>query len=101
MGWVDSPKFFCTFLETLTDVANSQVDTDLLVLSYGAISEIPDTRTGPPHTPESLTYIDLYIDDFISAVQGGGQIANNESLMAQTVPSSGSSRHYRGNSKTR
>ena len=51
MGRVDSPKFFCTFSETLTGVANALVNTDLPVLSYGAISEIPDTGTGPPHTP--------------------------------------------------
>ena len=71
MGWVESPKFFCTFSETLTDVANALVDTDLPVLSYVAISEIPATGTGDPHTPESLTHIDCYVDDVISAVQGG------------------------------
>ena len=99
MGRVDPPKCFCTFSETLTGVANALVDTDLPVLSNGAISEIPATGMVSPHTPESLTHIDCYMDDFISAVQGA-QIANTESLMAQSVPSSGSSRHYRGNSKT-
>ena len=71
MGWVDSPKFFCAFLETLADVANTLVDTDLPVPSYGAIYKIPATGPGPPHTPESLTNIDCYKDDVISAVQGG------------------------------
>ena len=71
MGWVDSPKFFCAFSETLTDVANALVDTYLPVPSYSAISEIPETRPGPPHTPESLTHIGCYMDDVISAVQGG------------------------------
>ena len=71
MGWLDSPKFFCTFSETLTDVANTLVDTDLPVLSYDAISEIPSTGTGPLHTPESLTHIDCYMEDVISAVQRG------------------------------
>ena len=70
MEWVDSPKFFCTFSETLTGVANALVNTDLPVLSYGAISKIPDTGTGPPYTPESLTHIYCYMDDVISAVQG-------------------------------
>ena len=51
MGWVDSPKFFCAFLEMLTDVANALVDTDLPVPSYGAISDIPETSPGLPHTP--------------------------------------------------
>ena len=71
IGWVDSPKFFCTFLETLTDVANALVDSELPVPSYGAISEIPSTGPVPPHTRESLNHIDCYMDDVISVVQGG------------------------------
>ena len=71
MGWVDSPKFFCAFSETLTDVANALVNSDLPVPSYVAISEIPSTGPGPPHTPESLTHIDCYMDEVISLVQGG------------------------------
>ena len=51
MGWVDSPNFFCAFSETLTDVANVLVNTDLPVPSYGAISKILATGPGPPHTP--------------------------------------------------
>ena len=63
-------QFFCTFSETLTDVANALVDTDLLVPSYGAISDIPETGLVPPHTPESLLHIYYFMDDVISAVQG-------------------------------
>ena len=70
MGWVDSPKFFCAFLETLIDVANDLVNSELPVPSYGKISEIPATGPGPPHTPESLTHIYWYMDDSILAVQG-------------------------------
>ena len=58
------------FSETLTDAANSLVDTDLLVLSYGAIYEIPATNPPPPHTPDSLTHIYFYMYDVLSAVQG-------------------------------
>ena len=65
MGWLDSPKFFCSFLETLTDVANALADKGLPVPSYGTISKIPETGPGPPHTPESLTHIDCYMDDVI------------------------------------
>ena len=100
MGWVDSPKFFCTFFETLTDVDNALVDSELPVPAYGAISKIPSTGPGPPHTPESLTHIYCYMDDVISVVQGA-RIANTESLMAQSVPLSGSSHLYRESSKTR
>ena len=71
MGWVDPPKFFCAFSETLTDVTNALVDSELPVPSYSAISEMPSTGPGPPHTPESLTRIDYYMDDVISVVQGG------------------------------
>ena len=56
MGWVDSPKFFCTFLETLTDVVNALIHTSLLVLRYGAIAKIPDTGPGLTHTLDSLTH---------------------------------------------
>ena len=71
MGWVDSPKFFYAFSETLTDVANALVNSELPVPSYGAISEIPATGPGPPHTPESLTHIYCYMGDVFSVVQGG------------------------------
>ena len=71
MGWVDSPKFFYAFSETLTDVANTLVDTDLPVPSYVTISDIPEIRPSPPRTPESLNHIDCYMDNVISAVQGG------------------------------
>ena len=71
MGWVDPPKFFWAFSETLTDVANALVDSELPVPSYCAISEIPSTRPGPPHTPESFTHIDCYMNEAISVVQGG------------------------------
>ena len=35
MGWLDSPKFFCAFSETLTDVVNAMVDENLPVPAYG------------------------------------------------------------------
>ena len=71
MGWVDPPKFFCAFPETLMDVTNDLVDSEPPVPSYDAISETPSTGPGPPHTPKSLTHIDCYMDDVISVVQGG------------------------------
>ena len=51
MGWVDSPKFFCAFSETLTDVANALVDADLPVPAYGAITALrPPPHFGKPHS---------------------------------------------------
>ena len=50
---------------------NTLVNTYLPVLSYSTIYNIPTTRPGPPHTPESLTHIDCYMNEVISVVQGG------------------------------
>ena len=61
MGWVDPIKYFYAFSEALTDVANALVHTSILVPAYGAISEIPETGPGPPHTIDSLTHIDYYM----------------------------------------
>ena len=99
MGWVYSPKCFCRFLETLTDVANALDDKDLSLLSYGAIYDIPETGTGPL-TPWRASHISIVI--WMTSFQRyrGAQIDNTKSLMAQYMPSSGSSRHYRGSSKT-
>ena len=55
----------------VTDVANSLVNTDLPVPSYDAISKIPATGPGTPHTLDSLTHTNCYMDDVISVVQGG------------------------------
>ena len=71
MGWVDSPKFLCAFLATFTGVANTIVGTYFPVLAYRAISVLPNTEPIPPKIPDSLTNIYCYMDDVISAVQGG------------------------------
>ena len=71
MGWVDTPKFFCAFLEKLTDVANALVNSELPVPSYVTISNIPATGPAPPHIPERITHIYCYMDGVISVVQGG------------------------------
>ena len=48
MGWVESPKIFCAFLETLTYMENSFVHTLLPVPWYGTISKISKTGLGSP-----------------------------------------------------
>ena len=63
MVWVESPKFFSTLSETLTDVANTFVNKLLPVLGYRVISKIPKTDTGPPHTLDILTHIYCYMYD--------------------------------------
>ena len=42
IGWMESPKCFCTFSGTLTDVANVLVDKELLVAYYDAIFKISE-----------------------------------------------------------
>ena len=71
MRWVDSPKFFCAFLETLKSVANYLVNTDLTVLAYGDISDMPYMGMGTPHTRRRFTNIDCYMYDVISVVKVG------------------------------
>ena len=71
MGWVESPNFFCDLSDMLKDAANAIVDTFLPVPRYSAITKIPKTGPVPPHTLESLTYIDCYVDDIFTAVQVG------------------------------
>ena len=50
---------------------NALVNAYLPVPAHGDISVLPAIETRPPHTPESLTHIDCYMDDVISTVQGG------------------------------
>ena len=68
MAWVDLPKFFCGFSETLTDVVNALVPT---LPWYGTITKTLETGPGLSHTLDSLTQIDYYIDYMITALQGG------------------------------
>ena len=57
MGWVNSPKFFCAFSETLTDVADALVDFHLPVPAYRVISALPATEPGPPPTLRQASLI--------------------------------------------
>ena len=68
---VESPKFFCAFLETLTDLANALIHTLILIPEYGDIYKVPKTGTGLSQNLDSLTNIDFYIDYFITSLQGG------------------------------
>ena len=73
MGWVDPPKYFCAISETLTDVANALVHNFIPVPAYGVIAAIPETGPVPPYTLYSLTHINCYMDDVLTAVPGGGR----------------------------
>ena len=53
------------------DVASNLVRTLLPVPEYRTMVNIPETGMVTPHTLDSLTHIDCYMDDLITAVQGG------------------------------
>ena len=60
MGCVDSSKFFCAFLETLVDVENALVDTEIFVLTYGNIAKTPTPPSPLPHLQELHLYCLLH-----------------------------------------
>jgi hypothetical protein len=82
MGWLHSPPYFCSFTETVADLANAihapqpthpfhyvleaQADPRTLPTTFA------DTATWPhqqrlPQAP--LTFVDVYLDDFIAVAQ--------------------------------
>ena len=69
IGWVDSPKFFCAFLEALMEV-NALIHAVLPEPGYGVIAKTPYTGMGKPHTLDSLTLIKCHMDALVTAVQG-------------------------------
>ena len=52
MGWVDSPKRFCALLETLTDVENALVDSDLFGTKLWGNIHANVHKAAPPPTPQ-------------------------------------------------
>ena len=52
-------------------MVNAIVDTLLPFPRYRSISKVPKTWIGLIHSLDGLTHIDLYMDDIITAVQGG------------------------------
>jgi hypothetical protein len=96
MGWVNSPPYFTAATETITDLANAALATDTKFQQHrlGATSEtMPVSAAGqdlpisPSLSPTVVTAVpedrvqqysrrpvaahDVYVDDFLSLVQGG------------------------------
>jgi hypothetical protein len=97
MGWVNSPPYFTAATETITDLANAALanDTKFPPHRLDSISEsdpdsVVDYQDPPPcpsNTPLAATEVpgdrvhayaqkpvaahDVYVDDFLSVVQGG------------------------------
>lgn len=100
MGWVESPPVFCAATETAADLANSrlhfpycpphrldkvassepppdpapvsrQAATNLPQLPHPSPLPLSDTSQQPIAAP--LSYVDVYVDDFIGLVQGNAR----------------------------
>jgi hypothetical protein len=82
MGWNQSPPYFCTFTETVADMANHAIETNQRLPPHpvehrSQNHEVPRSYFAPnivsPQAPSSLTqplaYVDIYIDDFIGLAQ--------------------------------
>jgi hypothetical protein len=80
MGWCNSPPYFCAFTETCADLANTSPTPptphqfDFVInaqddkQSHAFVSEaIWPHNPDPP--PNPLDYVDVYLDDFMLAVQ--------------------------------
>jgi hypothetical protein len=82
MGWAQSPPYFCSFTETCADIANSALRHNTTLVPHPAegctqVQLLPaqlhlDTsqqpwQAVPPSQP--LSYVDVYIDDFLLAAQ--------------------------------
>ena len=88
MGWVDSPKLFCDFLETLTAMGKTLFDTALTATAYGAITKILATGPPPPspiRTRESPILTVIWMPPYLW--YRVDKNANTEALMAQLFPS--------------
>ena len=71
MGWVNSPYFFCSASETITDNANAYV-LDLIspFVIYPPADKAYHTYAAPQTPPYQLQYIDIYMEDMLCAAQG-------------------------------
>ena len=76
MGWVDSPKFLCAFSETMTDVENAQVKSELPVPSYNYI----------PWMSPALHTRSMHINMHLSPGSDGVTYANVPTCNRLTVP---------------
>jgi hypothetical protein len=92
MGWGSSPPFFCAFTETGADLANFSSNSTLPEHPLETIAQTTPFPTDdkyrptavlppqlePPTTP--LSYVDVYIDDFIAAAQRPTATATSRAL---------------------
>jgi hypothetical protein len=82
MGWLHSPPYFCSFTETVADLANSvqelvtthpfdyvleaQADPQTFLTSFDPTAIWPHHQLLPT---KPLQFVDVYLDDFIAVAQ--------------------------------
>jgi hypothetical protein len=83
MGWALSPPYFCAYTETAADLANhalamnlpcahpDPVETTSQALKLPLLNTHSSNAVVPmgPLLPEPLSYVDVYLDDFIALAQ--------------------------------
>lgn len=84
MGWTNSPPIFSTATETIADIANARLRHSVPPLPHhlddlaDSIQLPPPPRVLTPHIPrdpclptqrDPLSYVDVFVDDFIGAGQ--------------------------------
>ena len=85
MGWVQSPPYFCSVTETIADMANDTLTCGSPVAASHPLEELaasaaPEFDVPPCGTPmhcgwhpnrqPMLSYVDVYVDDFLGLSQG-------------------------------
>jgi hypothetical protein len=91
MGWVESPPHFCAVTETVSDLANEALATGADIpdhhrLEAAAESAPPMYNSEPVEVPMThnrlhrhrrpLSYIDLFVDDFLALTSGPRRARN-------------------------
>ena len=76
MGWVNSPDMFCAASETVADMANGYIlDPTSDFVIYPPTVNTYSTTPAPTASSSLLQFTEVYMDDLLSATQGGQDAA--------------------------
>lgn len=89
MGWTHSPPYFCAYMETITNIANTS-NTSVLhqALATTQCASLPQETSfhpsaitlGPKNAPK-LCYTDVYMDDFMVLAQAPDHLPSINRLL--------------------
>jgi len=99
MGWTESHPAFSAATETVADIINAELESSnaipppphslegpassQVLLEPSSLDLFPIHEAGPIDSP--LAYVDVFVDDFIKAVQGS---KSEEQLFMELISSS-------------